>query len=73
MIDGADTGDVALPDDAGADGVELPVGEYDAMFTIELPCSAGRDTGGCRSPGPIDEISAGRPAWAIIGRPAQPV
>ena len=34
MIDGVDTGDVTLPDDAGADGVELPVGEYDATFTI---------------------------------------
>ncbi len=37
LIDGVDTGDSTLPDDAGADGVELPVGEYDATFTIVVP------------------------------------
>ena len=37
MIDGVDTGDVTLPDDAGADGVELPVGEYDARFVMLPP------------------------------------
>ena len=37
LIDGVDTGDSTLPDDAGADGVELPVGEYDATFIIVVP------------------------------------
>jgi len=37
LIDGVDTGDSALPDDAGADGVELPVGEYDATLTSVPP------------------------------------
>ena len=37
LIDGVDTGDSTLPDDAGADGVELPVGEYDATFTMLPP------------------------------------
>ena len=32
-----DTGDVTVSDDAGADGVELPVGEYDATFTTLPP------------------------------------
>ena len=37
LSDGLDTVDVTLPDVAGADGVELPVGEQVAMFVIVAP------------------------------------